>query len=47
MINVKTLLQIVLEMILTQQVSSDLLNAASGTFYSLICAYQVRKHRIF
>ncbi len=33
--------QIVLEMILSQQVSSDLLNVASGTFYALICAYQV------
>ena len=28
-------------MILSQQVSSDLLNVAGGTFYALICAYQV------
>jgi len=28
-------------MILSQQLSSDLFNAASGTFYALICAYQV------
>jgi hypothetical protein len=30
-------------MILCQQVSSDLLNVASGTFYALICAYQVNQ----
>lgn len=39
--------QIVLEMILSQQLSSDLLNAASGTFYALICAYQVGPCCIF
>lgn len=37
-----TYIQIVLEMILSQQLSSDLLNVASGTFYALICAYQVK-----
>lgn len=36
----KPFLKIVLEMILYQQISSDLLNVASGTFYALICAYQ-------
>ena len=34
------LAQIVLEMILAQQVCTDLLATASGAFYALICAYQ-------
>ena len=40
MINLNSF-QIVLDMIVGQQVSSDLLSVASGTFYALICAYQV------
>lgn len=36
----KSFLKIVLEMIISQQVSSDVLNKASGTFYALVCAYQ-------